>query len=129
MANYLHPDKLVGVARATSAVQSRPRKPRAGVEKAAIRSATKPAKGLTPQKKNADSGLMEQLAFRLRDAHWADHMDRLARRVDTAVAKAKPAKYAKPKSLQTIKPTDLPPMNQQPVVMLTIGTQPPKNVR
>lgn len=125
MANFLHPDKLVGVARATQAIQARPTSPRPSAEQAAMRAASKPAKGLTPQKKNADSGLMEQLAFRLRDAHWADHMDRLARRVDSAVASNKPAKAA-PKKAPAIKPLPLAPVQPQPVVMLTIGANPPK---
>lgn len=112
----LHPDKLVGVARA---INQRPQRPQPSTEQAAIRSASQP-RSLTPQSKPGEAGAMlEQLAYRLRDAHWADHMDRLARGPE-AVAPARPA--AKPANVSPAKPAQ----GHAPVLTLTIGAAPPK---
>lgn len=81
---------------------------------------------------------MEQLAFRLRDAHWNDHMDRLARGVDKAVAKSKSKGTQRPAGIKPIpmaparggradiQPIPMAPAQEAPIIMLTIGANPPK---
>ncbi len=77
----LHPDKIVGVTRA---VQTRPQRPRRSVEQRAMSAASNRGTGVGKASK-AQPGLIENMAFEMRDAHWSNHLDRLSRRVDKAV--------------------------------------------
>lgn len=95
---FLHPDKLIGVARA---VQQRPRRPKPSAEKSAVRAASGNAsRPLSPSggAGGDDKGdLMANLAYRMRDEHWNGYLDRMARG-GVADPKGKPAQtQQKPK--------------------------------
>lgn len=106
----LHPDKLVGVARA---VQQRPRRPKPSAEKAAIGAASSP-KPLSPAgKTEAGQGdLMANLAYRMRDAHWNGFLDRMGRGgVSDPAGKPAQTQSNKPKAAPSITISLGPPTN------------------
>lgn len=89
----LHPDKLVGVTRA---IQTRPVLRRPSIDVAAQRAVSPQRQYLTKGKppkpgKEKEPGILENLAFQLRDQHEQRHLERMARRVDQGVAQAKAA--------------------------------------
>ena len=51
-----------------------------------------------PAPKKELPGIIENLAFEMRDAHWANHLDRLARRVDKAVQSRNPQPKPQPQA-------------------------------
>lgn len=82
----LHPDKIVGVTRA---IQSRPVRRRPSIAVAAQRAVTPERQYLKkPAPKPEEPGLLENLAFALRDQHEKRHLERMARRADGAVSQA-----------------------------------------
>lgn len=79
----LHPDKLVGLTRA---ILSRPRQPRPSINVAAQRVAGGAQRQyLGKPSIKREPGLIENLAFQLRADHEERHLNRIARRVDSAV--------------------------------------------
>lgn len=80
----LHPDKLVGVTRA---IQNRPRRPRPSIAVAAQRVASgRDRKYLTGKPPvQGEPGLLENLAYQLRQEHEERHVNRIARRVDRSL--------------------------------------------
>lgn len=108
---FLHPDKLVGVARAVQ-----PRSKRA-VQNSAVQSRPQ----ASPQRPKTEAGLIENLAFRLRDQHWDQHMNRVARRTDGAIAGAK---IPKPDTQDVARAVQA--KGQPGAIQLLISAAPPK---
>lgn len=104
----LHPDKIVGVARA---VRARPTVPNKAPDPGRVKPAEKPFMKSDPKGEEAGS-LIESLAYRLRDAHQAGHLNRMAR-VDKSTKAAGPKKKPTAKSKPSF-PDKLPPPKQMP---------------
>jgi hypothetical protein len=111
----LHPDKLIGIARA---IQTRPKRARPSVESAAVAASAKPRRLSPPKGKDQKdpADLMRNLAFQIRDAHWNGHLERMARRADGAV---------KPKKAPAKRPAQ-PASGQPQSITIQLGQGPPK---
>lgn len=80
----LHPDKLIALSRIAYGASPTEREPppSSTVEQRAINAAKTRRSQALPK----EPGSIESLAFDMRDAHWANHLSRLKKRVSKATA-------------------------------------------